>query len=55
MTETEQLTEPLVLGAERGEKLGQIGSGVALRRDCPKANPAGPTLFSAGLEPNEGN
>ncbi len=49
----EQLAEPLILGDERRQALGEVGGGVALGRDRAESGPAGPALFGAELEPDE--
>ena len=49
----EQLAEPLVLGDERGNALGEVGGGVALDGDGLESGAAGPSLLSARLEPDQ--
>ena len=50
----EQLAQALVLGPKRGEKLRQVGGGIALEGDLPEPHPAGAPLLGPGLEPDQG-
>ena len=53
VAQREELAQPLVLGEQGRQGLGEVGGGVTLGGDGAEADPAGLPFLGAGLQPDQ--